>query len=78
MRFEVKSEKEEAIEIQCEDSLSVKSYWQAKVMMAVSCSKESQSVKAAFIFKINGIMVMKTHNIDYEKREWSREIAFQG
>lgn len=64
MTLEIDSEINHVEDIPCDNSMKIKNYWQAKIMLAISCDEINQTIKAAFIFKINGIMIMKTHNID--------------
>ena len=77
--YEVSSEKNDKEEIQCLNALSIKNYWQARVMLAFSCDESTKSLKAAFIFKFDDeLMIMKTHSVDTGAREWKREISYDG
>ena len=47
-------------------------------MMAFSCNSNDGTIKAAYIIKLSGIMVLLTHDIDYMNKAWSRKIAYDG
>ena len=47
-------------------------------MLAVSCNSAAGTIKMAFIFKLDDVMVLMTHNINYLTQEWSREISENG
>ena len=78
MAYEVNSEKNHVEEIECANKLSIKNYWQAKIMLAFSCDEETESARAVFIFKLDDLMVMVKHNVNYPTRDWTRELSFEG
>ena len=78
MIVEIKSEKTDSFEMNCDNKLTIKNYWQSRIMLAVSCNEETGSVRVAVIFKLDGTMVLMAHTISYATQSWRREISHGG